>query len=358
MDKYVVTGGSGFLGRHLVDTLLAQYESPSKVVVFDLLKYEHDDAATADRVEAYAGSVTKLGDLIRAFAGARTVFHCVSANPLDNKNERLMWSVNVDGTKNVIEACKQCNVKNLIYISSASVVFDGSPLNNITEDAPYPRAYIDYYSKTKAEAEKLVLAANKPSLLTCALRPSSIFGERDPLYVPRIINAGKQKKSRYIIGNGKTKWEFTYVGNVTHACIQADKALTTPESKLAGQAYFITNDENVPFWKHMGIILSALGYDPPSVCIPFIVCFIIASILDFTLLVLSPIYKPSKPPNFSKQRVMLLSTDRSISCEKAKRDFGYKPPVSMDEANRRTIEYFKPYAASAPQEPSESKKDG
>lgn len=344
MSRYIVTGGSGFLGRHLVDALLAKYKPPSIVVVFDLRPYEHHNPDTADRVVSSTGSVTRLGDLVKAFRDGSVVFHCVSANPLDNLNESLMWSVNVDGTKNVIEACKQCKVPKLVFISSASVIFDGSPLHNVDETVPYPTRYIDYYSMTKAEGERLVLAANRDSLLTCSLRPSSIFGERDPLYVPRLIEAGRQRKSRYIIGDGKTKWEFTYVGNIANACIKAADHLAV-NSPVAGQAYFITNDENTLFWEHMGVMLKGLGYPPPSVRIPFIVCFVLAAIVDLILLLLSPIYKPAKPPNFTKQRVRLLSTDRSISCAKAKRDFGYAATVSMDEANKRTIEYFKPQAA-------------
>lgn len=344
MPRCVVTGGSGFLGRHLVDALLAQDASDTQVSVFDLRPYEHHDPATADSVHSTTGSVTSLGDLVAAFKDASVVYHCVSANPMDNLNERLMWSVNVDGTKNVIEACKQAAVSKLLYVSSASVVFDGRPTNKLDETAPYPKRYLDYYSKSKAEGERLVLAANKPALLTCSLRPSSIFGERDPLYVPRLIEAGRQRKSRFIIGNGKTKWEFTYVGNVASACIKAVEALT-PDSPVAGQAYFITNDENTPFWQHMGTILTALGYPPPSVHLPFIICFILAAIVDFIFMLLSPFYKPAAPPTFTKQRVLLMSTDRSLSCEKAKRDFGYSAEVSMEEANRRTIEFFKPQAA-------------
>lgn len=340
----VVTGGSGFLGRHLVDALLAKDRPPTQVMVFDLRPYKHHNPDTEEHVDSYTGSVTKLGDLVKAFSDATVVFHCVSANPVDNQNEQLMWSVNVDGTKNVIEACKQCKVPKLVFISTASVVFDGRPLRNVDETTPYPKRYLDYYSQTKAEAERLVLAANRPALLTCALRPSSIFGERDPLYVPRLIEAGRLRKSRFIIGDGKTKWEFTYVGNVASACLKAADHMSA-DSPVGGQAYFITNDENTPFWEHIGTILKPLGYPPPSVHLPFMLCYIIAAIVDLVLMILSPIYKPAQPPSFTKQRVVLLSTDRSLSCEKAKRDFGYEASVSMAEANRRTIEFFKPQAA-------------
>lgn len=344
MRRVVVTGGSGFVGKHLVHALLAKDQQPTRVVVFDLRPYHHDDPKTANFVQSTTGSVTRLGDLIRVFRDSDIVFHFVCANPLDDRNEALMWRVNVDGTKNVIEACKQCRVPKLIYLSSASVVFDGTHMRNVDESQPYPARYLDYYSQTKAEAERLVLNANSDTMLTCALRPSSVFGEGDPLYVPRLIDAGRQSKSRYIIGNGKTKWEFTYVGNVASACINAADKLTVG-SPVAGQAYFITNDETTILWEHMALMLGSLGYDTPRIRIPFLLCYILASIIDFVLLVISPIYKPSRPPTFNKHRVMLLTTDRSISCEKAKLQLGYTVPVSMAEANRRTIEYFKPQAA-------------
>lgn len=344
MRRVTVTGGSGFVGKHLVRALLAKDQPPTQIVVFDLRPYQHDDPKTAHVIEATTGSVTCLGDLIKVFRSADVVFHCVCANPLDDQNESLMWRVNVDGTKNVIEACKQCEVPKLVYLSSASVVFDGNHMRNIDESQPYPSRYVDYYSRTKAEAERLVLAANKPTMLTCALRPSSVFGEEDPLYVPRLIDAGRQSKSRYIIGSGKTKWEFTYVENVANACLKAAEKLTA-DSPVGGQAYFITNDETTILWEHMGIMLASLGYEAPRIHIPYLLCYILASIIDLVLFLISPVYKPSKPPTFNKHRVLLLTTDRSISCDKAKRHFGYVASVSMEEANRRTIEYFKPEAA-------------
>lgn len=344
MSRVVVTGGSGFVGKHLVNALLKKGELSMTVVVFDIRPFDKADFSNSGQIQSITGSITNLGDVIRSFRDADVVFHCIAANPLDDQNETLMWRVNVDGTKNVIEACKQCNVPKLIYISSAGVVFDGTHMRNIDESKPYPSRYIDYYSQTKAEAERLVLAANTDTMLTCALRPSAIFGEGDSLYVPRLIDAGRQGKSRYIIGNGKTKWEFTYVGNLVSACIKASENLTV-DSPLGGQAYFITNDETSVLWEHMGVILKSLGYEPPTTCIPFIVCYVLACIVGAILFLISPVYRPQKPPTFNKHRVMLLTTDRSISCEKAKRDFGYVAYVSMEEANRRTIEYFKPEAA-------------
>lgn len=335
--RCVVTGGSGFLGRHLVRKLV---DRRWQVVVFDLRQFHADHPSHEPYVTARVGTITQLGDLVSACRDVDVVFHCVSADPLASGDEPLMWSINVEGTKNVIEACKQCSVPRLVFVSSASVVFDGSHMLNTDESRAYPLKYIDFYSKSKAEAERLVLAASRDTLLTCSLRPSAIFGEGDPVFVPRLIEAGKQGSTKYIIGDGKTKWEFTYVGNVADACIQAADHLA-PGSKVAGQAYFITNDETTLFWAQCGVILGKLGYPVPSACIPFTLCYVIATILELVLLLLSPVYKPARPPTFTRHRVMLLNTHRQLSCAKAKRDFGYKPTVSMEEGIDRTVQFFK-----------------
>lgn len=334
----VVTGGAGFVGQHIVQ-LFAQDESVDwKVVVFDLIPFDHE---IDKKVSSIVGDLTRLGDVVAAFSTAHLVVHAATASPLDNKNQALMTRVNIDGTKNVVEACKQCHVRHLIYISSASVVFDGHDLLNVTEQQPFPKSFMDYYSWTKAEGEKLVLAANnKSSLITCAIRPSAVFGEGDRAFVPRLVEAGRSGKSKYLIGDGSPLWDFTYVGNISLACLQLAHALDASELVCAGQAYFVTNCEPRRFWEVSGILTSRLGYPPPSIHIPAALCFVLAFVLEVILLLLRPVYVPKKPLTFSRQRIALLTTSRTFSCDKARRDFGYRPRVSMDDAIDRTIEYF------------------
>jgi nucleoside-diphosphate-sugar epimerase len=339
----VVTGGSGFVGRHVVRALLDDKATAWRVAVLDIRPYTHesDVAADAGRVSARVGDLTVLGDVLSACTGASLVVHTATANPLDNSNQRLMQRVNVDGTRNVVEACKQCAVPRLVYLSSASIVFDGSDLVGVDETHPYPPSYIDYYSRTKAEAEKLVLAANHPpSLSTCALRPSAIFGPGDLVFIPRLAEIGAAGKSKYAIGDGTPIWDFTYVTNVSSACVKAAAALGLPDSPVAGQAYFITNCEPRPCWAFFGAIHSHLGYPPPTVHIPASLCYLIAVVIELILAVLRPVYKPKRAPSFSRQRVALMTSSRTFSCKKAKADFGYVPLVSIDDGIDRTIAHF------------------
>jgi sterol-4alpha-carboxylate 3-dehydrogenase (decarboxylating) len=94
--------------------------------------------------------------------------------------KEIYWKVNVDGTKAVIAAVQSHGVKKLVYTSSAGVVYNGEDLIDVDERLEYPEVPMDAYNETKAEAEKLVLAANGVNgLLTVAIRPAGIFG-----YVP------------------------------------------------------------------------------------------------------------------------------------------------------------------------------
>jgi sterol-4alpha-carboxylate 3-dehydrogenase (decarboxylating) len=100
-----------------------------------------------------------------------------------------------------------------------AVVFEGKDLVDVDEGIPYASKPMDYYTATKIKGEQMVLAANDSSLATCALRPSGIFGEGDTVMVPTLVRQAKAGKMKYIIGNGKNKWDMTYAGNVAQAHI-------------------------------------------------------------------------------------------------------------------------------------------
>ena len=109
-------------------------------------------------------------------SGATCIIHTASPSH-DAKDKSIYFRVNVDGTKAVISAAVSKGVRKLVYTSSASVVFDTSNLINVDERLPIPDKAVDAYNDSKAQAEKLVLAANgQGGLLTVAIRPAGIFG--------------------------------------------------------------------------------------------------------------------------------------------------------------------------------------
>ncbi|RLN19276.1 3beta-hydroxysteroid-dehydrogenase/decarboxylase isoform 1-like [Panicum miliaceum] len=179
-----VTGGRGFMARHLVAALL--HSGEWHVRVTDLaptivLGPGENENLLVDVMAVPSISPWTL-NICPAFEGVDVVFHTAAADPGKN-NLQLHYKVNVEGTKSIIDACRICRVKRLIYTSSNAVVFDGvHGLFNVNESLRYPDKFPDAYAQTKAEAEKLVMKANGiDDLLTCCIRPGSIFGPGDKL---------------------------------------------------------------------------------------------------------------------------------------------------------------------------------
>ncbi|PIN12525.1 C-3 sterol dehydrogenase/3-beta-hydroxysteroid dehydrogenase [Handroanthus impetiginosus] len=346
----VVTGGRGFAARHLVATLI-KYGMFS-VRVADLghtIKLDPDEengvlgeAFKSGRAQYMSADLRDKSQVLKACQGAEVVFHMAAPDSSIN-NHQLHYSVNVQGTRNVIDACVELKVKRLIYTSSPSVVFDGvHGILNGNESLPYPAKHNDSYSATKAEGEALVIKSNGANgLLTCCIRPSSIFGPGDKLLVPSLVAAARAGKSKFIIGDGNNMYDFTYVENVAHAHICAERALAsegTVAEKAAGKAYFITNMEPIKFWEFMSLILEDLGYERPRIKIPASVMMPIARMVELIYKLLAPY--GMKVPQLTPSRIRLLSCSRTFDCSRANDLLGYTPIVPLQEGIRRTIESY------------------
>lgn len=346
----VVTGGRGFAARHLVEMLIGH--GMFHVRIADLesaiqLSPEEENgslsqALKSGRARYVSADLRNKAQVLKAIEGAEVVFHMAAPNSSVN-NRQLHYSVNVLGTKNVIDACVELNVKRLIYTSSASVVFDGiHGICNGDESLPYPTKPLDSYSATKAEGEAAVIKANGINgLLTCSLRPSSIFGPGDRLLVPSLVAAARAGKSKFMIGDGNNIYDFTYVENVAHSHICAEQALASENEvaeKAAGQAYFITNMEPIKFWEFTSLILEGLGYERPRIKVPASVVMPVAHIVEWAYKLFGPY--GMKIPQLIPSRIRLLSSSRSFNCSKAKEQLGYSPIVSLEEGLKRTLESY------------------
>ncbi|KAL3819083.1 hypothetical protein ACJIZ3_004988 [Penstemon smallii] len=359
----VVTGGRGFAARHLV-LMLIKYDMFT-VRIADLgptINLDPDEengvlgeALKSGRAHYVSADLRDKSQVLKACQGAEVVFHMAAPDSSIN-NHQLHYSVNVKGTKNIIDACIELKIKRLIYTSSPSVVFDGvHGILNGDESLPYPAKHNDSYSATKAEGEALVIKANGSNgLLTCCIRPSSIFGPGDKLLVPSLVGAARAGKSKFIIGDGNNMYDFTYVENVAHAHICAERALASEgpvAEKASGQAYFITNMEAFKFWEFVGIILGGLGYERPKIKIPASVMMPIAHMVELLYKILAPY--GMKVPQLTPSRIRLLSRSRTFDCSKANERLGYTPIVPLQEGLRRTIEAYQHLKANV-----RTKRDG
>jgi len=330
-QKYGVIGGGGFLGKWIVDELLNRGEK--HVRVLDIRPSPTPD----DRVEFVQVDVTKIDTLRKGLAGLTTVIH--TASPPHGKGYQMYYNVNVEGTKNVVEACVELGIKQLVFTSSASVVFDGRHIKGGDESLPYCKTHLDGYTETKEKAERIVLEANgRKGLLTVALRPSGIFGPGDAQGWPGFIEAAQNGKSKFQLGDGSNLMDWTYVENVAYAHVLAADKLVPGNDKVAGQAFFITNDEPAPFWDMAKYIWKNLDYPTPTVVVPYWLAYYLALLLDWIVWLLSPLV--SIHLTFTFFRVVYAGAHRYFTIEKAKRDLGYKPKVALKEGMARTLKAF------------------
>ncbi|KAJ2360038.1 erg26, C-3 sterol dehydrogenase, partial [Coemansia sp. RSA 2611] len=239
--------------------------------------------------------------------------------------ESLHTRVNIEGTKVVLEECRKAGVDKLVYTSSASVVYSGSGLEYVDETIGYASPFADYYSETKAIAEKMVLEHNDMyGMRTAALRPSGIFGPGDRQTTPGALLAQRKNIPVLIqVGNNTAMFDFTYVGNLADAhLLCADKLY---DENVAGQVFFITNDEPIGMWSFMRLLWAQVGDTRgPKLVIPTFVATLILGLLR--LLAAMHLIKHEIPFVFG-----MTFTPRYFNITKAKKHLGYAPRIPYAE---------------------------
>lgn len=326
--KTLVTGGGGFLGRYIVEQLLARGD---EVTVFARGSYPELVKIGATLVR---GDLLDAAAIAQSCAGMEAVFH-VAAKAGYWGAWQSFYRPNVTGTANVIAACQQQGVPKLIYTSTPSVVADDRSREGADESLPYPAHFESFYPHTKAIAEQMVREANAPDLLTVSLRPHIIFGPRDTQIVPRLVDRARAGKLVQI-GNGTNKIDVTYVEDAARAHLLAADALA-PGSPAAGSVYFISQDQPVALWPWVNDLLAQLDIPPVSRKIPLPLARMIGAVLEF-------VYRNFKlrgEPRLTRFLANELALSHYYDISRAKQDFGYQPQYSMEESVQRTVAYFK-----------------
>ena len=242
----VVIGGNGCLGKSLVKCLLKDGEY--RVHSLDLLIPDEEER-NGEVCSYIQTDITSEEDLAIALQGMDVVFHTASITPMFQLkySDDDFYRINVTGTENIIEACKQCGVKRLIYTSSVTVVMTEDPkqsIDGLDETYPLPKHPLDIYVATKGAAEQLVRAANeKGGLLTCALRPAGLFGCDSP-QVKHYVS-----ERTVIPGDGSYRYSMVPVDAASRGHILAEKSLRRDGEKsiAAGKAYNLCSEDKIPY---------------------------------------------------------------------------------------------------------------
>lgn len=329
----LVTGGGGFLGRYIVEQLLAR---GNRVRSFGRGEYPE---LTALGVEVVRGDIGDSQAVAAVCDGVDCVFHA-AALPGIGMNHPAYDRVNRLGTENVLAACRSAGVRRLVLTSSPSVAFRGVDQCGVDESQPYDfdwlRANRAWYSLSKALAEQAVLAANgEGGLGTCALRPHLIWGPRDSQLIPRLIQRARSGRLRRV-GDGTNLVDITYVENAAEAHLLAADALAAnrPPAEVgspAGKAYFLSQGQPVNCWQWIDEILALVGLPPVRKSMSLKAAWRLGATCEglWRLLGLR-----SEPP-MTRFLAAQLATSHWFDISAARRDFDYEPRVSTAEGMRR-----------------------
>jgi len=322
--KALVTGGGGFLGSAIVRML---HDRGDEVSVLGRGDYPH---ITPCIKRVFQVDIRDAPAVAHACAGMDIVFHAAALAGIWGRG-RDFWSINVEGTRNVIEACRAKSVRRLILTSTPSVVFGKNDLCGVDESTPYPSRYLAAYSETKAVAERMVLAANSPTLATVALRPHLIFGPGDPHLIPRVVARARQGRLTQV-GDGKNLVDVTYIDNAADAHVKAATALA-PGGHPAGRAYFISQGAPVSLWPWLNELLAAVGAPSVTRSMSFRNAYRAGSVLETVY----RLFRIGREPPMTRFLATQLAKSHYFDISSASRDFGYKPTISTADGVRRLV---------------------
>ena len=327
--KLVVTGGTGFLGRHLVWRAAAE----GAEIVFT-----GRNARAADEVIRHTPAPVRWqplehGDeaaertLTEAAQSADAMVHCAAlSSPWGAFDE--FQRANVASTAEVIAACKANGVRRLVHISTPSFYFGFADRLAIREDADLPPPVNDYV-RTKIAAEQLIHSARLPEV--AILRPRALFGPWDQTLVPRLLRV-MTKGAMPIMRGGRIQIDLTYIDNAVEAVWLA---LTQPLPR-AVNTYNVSNDEPRELIDVLTVMAQEFGLPLRTRKVPWLLVELIARGLETYARIGS-----GKEPPLTRYSAGVLAFSQTLDVSALRDELGWKPIVGINEGIRRHAEWWK-----------------
>lgn len=321
--KVLVTGGTGFTGKALVRRLL---DMGHHVVALDYKEGYKTEEMRGWGAEVVIGSVTDTSVVRRCMQGVEVVQHIAAAFREMNVPRSHYYAVNVEGTRNTLEAAVDAGVRKFIYTSTCGVHgnVDDPPAD---ENAPIQPA--DYYQQTKYEAEPIVLDYCAKGLDATILRPAAIYGPGDPGRF-RMIFQQAARGWFPMFGNGRTFYHPLYIDNFLDALV-----LAMAPGQHNGQAYLIADQEYCTIEELVRRTGAAIGRPVRIIHLPVWPAVGAGYVVE-------AVCKPLRiAPPLHPRRVDWYRQMRAFRIDKARRELGYDPKIGLDEGLRRTSDWYR-----------------
>ena len=320
-----VTGATGLVGSHLVERLLAEGITPRCLV------RQTSDTSLLEQlgVECVVGDVTHPPERIREMiADATLVFHC-AAMVDDWASREAMVRVNVDGTRNMLEACRDLVTLERFVMVGSMVVHGMGQQINLDETAPLVHTG-DNYNYTKILACQLATEyAQNHGLPVVLCRAPYIYGPRDQQFFPRVFEALRSGRFKYI-GDGNRPLTMVYVKNLVEAL-----TLSSQRPVAKGEVFLITDGESLTRRELVEMICQGMGYPKPQGHVPVAVARLLLPLIEWLGKV------RGKRPILNRFQMKFMTTPLTFNIAKARRVLGFRPVEPPQESLRKTILWYR-----------------
>jgi nucleoside-diphosphate-sugar epimerase len=310
-----VTGGSGFIGRHLLRRLVGEGWR-----VRALARSQGSaDAVAALGAEPVRGDRDDMASMAAGAEGCGVAFHLAAHLGQWGAPEDFERG-NVTGTRNALAACEQAGVRRFVHCGTEAALMAGEPLVNVNETAPRRPDSKALYSATKARAEEAVLAANREGFETMSVRPRFVWGADDTTLLPNILAMVKAGRFSWIDGG-------THLTAITHVDNVAEGLVLAAERGKPGEVYFVTDGDPVVFREFLSELIAAKGVEPPKRSVPGWIARLAAPATETAWRVL-----PLKgEPPLTRFAYWVSAQECTIDITKARSELGYAPVVSKQQ---------------------------
>ena len=325
--RLLVTGGTGFIGSHLAEE---GRRRGAEVVVLGLTdrpeEQSNAELLTRMGVEVLSGSITDAELCRRAARGATHIFHLAVAMREGGKSDEFFESINLDGTRHLLQAASTGRVQRFVYCSTIGIYGHRAP--GITAEES-PLAPGNIYERTKVVAERLVRDfAENCALPSVVLRPADVYGPRDQRLLKMF--KGVSRGTFPLFGSGAGRRHMVYVDDVVSAFFKACE-----REEAVGEGLIVAGPRACTLRELLDEVAAATGSRRYGIRLPLTPMLGLAAVVEDVCAALAidpPIYR---------RRMDFFHSDSEFDTSKARRVLGWEPKVDLREGVRRTLEEYR-----------------